>query len=80
MAKSLYDNKIEYYYTSEYIYRMTDIKKEDKKEVKNQKTFCITGQREPFKTIIEEAGHKVTGSVSKKTDALVCYKIGRAHV
>lgn len=73
MAKSLYDNKIEYYYTSEYIYRMTDIKKEDKKEVKNQKTFCITGQREPFKTIIEEAGHKVTGSVSKKTDALVCY-------
>lgn len=73
MAKSLYDNKIEYYYTSEYIYRMTDIKKEDKKEVKNQKTFCITGQREPFKTIIEESGHKVTGSVSKKTDALVCY-------
>lgn len=73
MAKSLYDNKIEYYYTSEYIYRMTDIKKENKKEVKNQKTFCITGQREPFKTIIEEAGHKVTGSVSKKTDALVCY-------
>lgn len=73
MAKSLYDNKIEYYYTSEYIYRMTDIKKEDKKEVKNQKTFCITGQREPFKTIIEKAGHKVTGSVSKKTDALVCY-------
>ena len=36
-----------------------------------QKAFCITGQREPFKTIIEEAGHKVTGSVSKKTVALI---------
>lgn len=73
MAKSLYDNKDEYYNLFSYIYVVKDIKKEQQKEVKNQKTFCITGQREPFKTIIEEAGHKVTGSVSKKTDALVCY-------
>ena len=38
---------------------------------KKQKSFCITGQREPFKSIIEEAGHKVTGSVSNNTTALV---------
>ena len=46
-----------------------DIKKE--KSNKEQLSFCITGQREPFKSIIEEAGHKVTGSVSKKTVALI---------
>ena len=34
-------------------------------------SICITGQREPFKTIIESAGHKVTSSVSKKTKALI---------
>ena len=34
-------------------------------------SICITGQREPFKTIIELAGHKVTSSVSKKTKALI---------
>lgn len=73
MAKSLYDNKDEYYNLFSYIYVVKDIKKEQQKEIKNQKTFCITGQKEPFKTIIEEAGHKITGSVSKKTDALVCY-------
>lgn len=73
MAKSLYDNKDEYYNLLSYIYVVKDIKKEQQKGIKNQKTFCITGQREPFKTIIEEAGHKVTGSVSKKTDALICY-------
>lgn len=71
MAQSLYKNKLEYYCMTEYIYSIKDIK-EKKKKVANQKTFCITGQREPFKTIIEEAGHKITGSVSKKTDALVC--------
>ena len=39
--------------------------------VKEQYSICITGQREPFKTIIESAGHKVTSSVSKKTKALI---------
>ena len=34
-------------------------------------SICITGQREPFKSIIESAGHKVTSSVSKKTKALI---------
>lgn len=38
---------------------------------KEQYSICITGQREPFKHIIETAGHKVTSSVSKKTKALV---------
>lgn len=46
-----------------------DIKKEGSS--KEQLSFCITGQREPFKSMIEEAGHKVTGSVSKKTRALI---------
>jgi len=40
-------------------------------------TFVITGALEKFsrdqaKAAIEEAGGKVTGSVSKKTDYLVC--------
>ena len=45
--------------------------KSNKPKTTNQLTFCITGQREPFKTIIEQAGHKVSSSVSKKTSALI---------
>ena len=45
--------------------------KTNKSKVENRLIICITGQREPFKTIIEEEGHKVSSSVSKKTDALV---------
>ena len=45
--------------------------KSNKPKTTNQLTFCITGQREPFKTIIESAGHKVSSSVSKKTSALI---------
>lgn len=51
------------------IEKRIDIKKE--KSNKEQLAFCITGQREPFKSMIEKAGHKVTGSVSKKTKALI---------
>ena len=39
---------------------------------KEQYAFCITGQREPYKSMIEKAGHKITGSVSKKTKAVIC--------
>ena len=69
-AKSLYENKEVFFDLIEYIDEITDIKKDQSKTI-NQLSFCITGQREPFKTIIEQAGHKVTGSVSKKTAALI---------
>lgn len=53
------------------IEQVTDVSvKED--TTKEQLAFCITGQREPYKTMIENAGHKVTGSVSKKTKAVIC--------
>lgn len=42
----------------------------------NEKTFVITGTlgrpREDYKKLIEEMGGKVSGSVSKKTDYLLC--------
>ena len=69
-AKSLIANKEIIKDLYEYIANVTDIKS-NKSQVTNQFTFCITGQREPFKTIIEEAGHKVSSSVSKKTSALI---------
>lgn len=69
-AKSLIANKEIIKDLYEYITNVTDIKS-NKPQVTNQLTFCITGQREPFKTIIEEAGHKVSSSVSKKTSALI---------
>ena len=46
-----------------------------KKKANNQLTFVITGEfeisREEIKKIIEDAGHKVTNSVSKKTSYLL---------
>lgn len=46
-----------------------------KKKAANQKTFVITGEfeipRKDIKKMIEEAGHKLTGSVSSKTFALL---------
>lgn len=53
------------------INNVIDIKTNNNKSNKDQLVFCITGQREPYKTIIEEAGHKVTNSISKKTKALI---------
>lgn len=45
--------------------------KNNKPKANNRLVFCITGQREPFKSIIENAGHKINSSVSKKTSALI---------
>lgn len=70
MAESFYDNKSLFTCLLKCIYRVNDIKSNKAKPVK-QLIFCITGQREPFKTIIEETGHKISSSVSKKTDALI---------
>lgn len=67
-AKSLMDNKKEFIKLLNCIDNVIDIKKD---KPANQLSFCITGQREPFKSIIEQAGHKITGSVSKKTTALI---------
>lgn len=53
------------------INEITDITVKNNNPDKEQYSICITGQREPFKSIIESAGHKVTGSVSKKTKALI---------
>lgn len=69
-AKSLIANKATVKELYDSIAKVTDIKS-NKPQVSNQFVFCITGQREPFKTIIEENGHKVSSSVSKKTTALV---------
>lgn len=69
-AKSLIANKEIVRDLHKHIAKSTDIKY-NKPKVSNQLTFCITGQREPFKTIIESAGHKVSSSVSKKTSALI---------
>lgn len=74
IAESLYEYKEEYYKVSSKIKTINNIKnKINSSKKEEQKTICITGQREPFKTIIEEAGYKVVGSVSKKTNALMCY-------
>lgn len=70
MAKSLIDNKEAFREMHKHIAKSIDIKT-NKSKVENRLIICITGQREPFKTIIEEEGHKVSSSVSKKTDALV---------
>ena len=70
MAKSLIDNKEAFREMYKHIAKSIDIKT-NKSKVENRLIICITGQREPFKTIIEEEGHKVSSSVSKKTDALV---------
>ena len=53
------------------IEEVTDVAVKNNNPDKEQYSICITGQREPFKSIIESAGHKVTGSVSKKTKALI---------
>jgi NAD-dependent DNA ligase len=53
------------------IEEVTDVAVKDNNSDKEQLSFCITGQREPFKTMIETAGHKVSSSVSKKTKALI---------
>lgn len=70
MAESFYDNKELFICLLRQISNVIDIKS-NKPKVNNQLIFCITGQREPFKTIVEEVGHKVSSSVSKKTTALI---------
>ena len=70
MAESFFNNKELFTYLASKIKVLKDIKT-NRPKVANQLTFCITGQREPFKTMIENAGHKVSGSVSKKTSALI---------
>lgn len=70
-AKSFVKNKEKFRLMFVAIEKVTDVAVKDNNSNIEQKAFCITGQREPFKTIIEEAGHKVTGSVSKKTVALI---------
>lgn len=70
IAKSLIDNRRDYFTLCEYIENIISIKKDDT-NTKKQYNFCITGAREPYKTIIEEAGHKIVNSVNKKTIALI---------
>lgn len=70
IAKSLIDNRRDYFTLCEYIENIISIKKDDN-NTKKQYNFCITGAREPYKTIIEEAGHKIVNSVNKKTIALI---------
>lgn len=70
-ANSFVKNKEKFRLMFVAIEKVTDVAVKDNNSSKKQLAFCITGQREPFKTIIEEAGHKVTGSVSKKTVALI---------
>lgn len=53
------------------IEEVTDVAVKNNNPDKELYSICITGQREPFKSIIESAGHKVTNSVSKKTKALI---------
>lgn len=70
-ANSLVKHKDKFRLMFVAINEVTDIAVKDNNPNKEQYSICITGQREPFKTIIESAGHKVTGSVSKKTKALI---------
>ena len=64
------DNLIVYINQLEYQYEEPKIKKE------NQLTFVITGSleqpRKYYQDLIENAGHKLSGSVSKKTNYVVC--------
>lgn len=70
-ANSLVKHKDKFILMFVAINEVTDIAVKDNNPNKEQYSICITGQREPFKTIIESAGHKVTSSVSKKTKALI---------
>lgn len=70
-AKSLIANKATVKELYDHIAKVTDIKKTITNKATNQLVFCITGQREPFKTIIEQAGHRVASTVTKKTTALI---------
>ena len=70
-ANSLVKHKDKFRLIFVAINEVTDIAVKDNNPNKEQYSICITGQREPFKTIIESAGHKVTSSVSKKTKALI---------
>lgn len=70
-ANSLVKHKDKFRLMFVAINEVTDIAVKDNNPNKEQYSICITGQREPFKTIIESAGHKVTSSVSKKTKALI---------
>lgn len=70
-ANSLVKHKDKFRLMFVTINEVTDIAVKDNNPNKEQYSICITGQREPFKTIIESAGHKVTSSVSKKTKALI---------
>lgn len=69
-AESLYDNQEQYKLMFVAISKVTDIAVEEIPDVE-QLTFCITGPREPFRTIIESAGHKATSTVRKTTKALI---------
>lgn len=70
-ANSLVKHKDKFRLMFVAINEVTAIAVKDNNPNKEQYSICITGQREPFKTIIESAGHKVTSSVSKKTKALI---------
>lgn len=70
-AQSLVENKEQFRLMFVAIDEVTDVAVKNNDSDKEQYSFCITGQREPFKSMIESAGHKLTGSVSKKTKALV---------
>lgn len=70
-AKSLVLNKEKFRLMFVAIEKVTDVAVKDNNSSTEQLTFVITGQREPFKTIIETAGHKIAGSISKKTKALI---------
>lgn len=70
-AQSLVDNKEEFRLMFVAINEVTDVAVKDNDSDKEQLTFCITGPREPFRTIIESAGHKVASTVRKTTKALI---------
>lgn len=70
-ANSLVKHKDKFRLMFVAINEVTDIAVKDNNPNKEQYSICITGQREPFKSIIESAGHKVTSSVSKKTKVLI---------
>ena len=73
IATSLINNKRNYFTICSYIENIISIKKDNTNATnsKQQYSFCITGAREPYKTLIENAGYKVVNSVSKKTFALI---------
>ena len=69
------------YTEAKYIYynylKIAEVKTEEKKDILNGKTFCITGSvkrwanRDEAKAFIEALGGKVTSSVSKNTNYLL---------